>query len=495
MKINKKIAMSIFISTLSFSSFHAFGKSDLSNSQVSHFGLSLIEPGYTKSELRTAINNQDYTTLKQMAESSQLKNDNTTRSEVPIFRELEENPLNLLEPTVSINENNPAPFIQPFGEDEEDSDINPQEEIDQAGCSIPLGEPTTGADSLLAYFGPQPSTVNRFLIGQVPLLTAGQVNISTRQVTLPLYEGVMKNSGEKVWYIVTDTTDAGNAEGLGLNFSAKLAFSDTGRGARTANIRRNGTLEFDTGTVDFSPQRQVVPSSNGTFPPASFSPGSIGDSLYSPLVKIENAGGHIYNAPMIAFGVSAQQINAPDGNVDHSIVHDSVVAINVEEGTVTLELVLGFSFGRPIFYISTEASILLAAALEGATFAPGLTDIQTGNDDALFSAVERIFLIINGAEGCDNPTRQGLLAAINDGDTPFNILGGIPTIATDYSPLWDMNLGEWTQDAIDRGYRTRLSGEFQLLFNVENGFLTGPGGAPFSSINAIVNCPIVQRLL
>jgi len=77
----------------------------------------------------------------------------------------------------------------------------------------------------------------------------------------------------------------------------------------------------------------------------------------------------------------------------------------------------------------------------------------------------------------------------------LNVLGGIPTIATDYSPLWDLNLGEWTQEAIDRGYRGRMTEEFQILGFVERGFITGPGGEPYGSSGIIINCPIVSRLL
>jgi hypothetical protein len=78
---------------------------------------------------------------------------------------------------------------------------------------------------------------------------------------------------------------------------------------------------------------------------------------------------------------------------------------------------------------------------------------------------------------------------------PLNVLGGIPTIATDYSPLWDVNLGEWTQEAIDNVYRSRVTEEFQILGLVQDGWITGPGGAPYGSVGMVVNCPIVFRFL
>lgn len=48
-----------------------------------------------------------------------------------------------------------------------------------------------------------------------------------------------------MFYIVTDTTDKGNAEALGLNHSPKLRYGNVGRGARKAYL--------DTDTVRAPP--------------------------------------------------------------------------------------------------------------------------------------------------------------------------------------------------------------------------------------------------
>jgi hypothetical protein len=184
-----------------------------------------------------------------------------------------------------------------------------------------------------------------------------------------------------------------------------------------------------------------------------------------------------------------------NGDPDYSVVHDKVVSICPQEGTVTLSLTPGFSFARPVLYLSLDASSPLAAALEKATLAPKLGVITVGHDDSAFSAVERIFITANGPTGVDNPQRQGLNSALMGEGSPLNVFGGIPTIATDYSPLWDANLGEWTQEAIDNGYRSRVTEEFQVLGLVQDGWVTGPGGAPYGSVGIIINCPIVFRLL
>ena len=363
------------------------------------------------------------------------------------------------------------------------------------GCDLFPAPASVGSNVGLSYFGPPPSTVNPSLVGPVQLLDSGKLDAINGTITLPLYLGYMKGSNKKVWYILSDVSDPGVAAELGLNFSAKMTFMEPA--ARTANFDANGNLIFDKGTVDFSPVRNIVPGPPGAeFPPVSAKPGAVGDADYSPYVQIVNAGGVIYNAPIVAFGVNADQINFPNGNVDYSKVHDEVLAIDPTNMTVTLNLINGFSFGRPIWYISMDASIPLAAAIEHNTFAPLMQKLHLGGDDSFSSAGERIFIATNGAEDsdCNNPLRQGLSADLADGHRPNNTLGGIPTIALDYSPAWDANLYEWTQDAISKGFRGQLREEFQVLAFVQDGLLTGPGGKAFGSAGFSINCPIVQRL-
>jgi hypothetical protein len=390
-----------------------------------------------------------------------------------------------------------TPAIQSFGQEQQrgqQSQMQNLPEEQQGDDDVAPAPPSIGADIPLTYFGPAPSTVQKELVGPLQLLRSGTIDMNESTITLPLYQGHLRGTGETVWYILTDTTDKGNADALGINWSPKLGYSAPG--ARVATLLPNATLEFHSGTVDFSPEHRVTPgNSSNPFPPSVAQPGSIGDKDYSPLVLVENAGGQIYNAPIVAFGVDASQINFCEGNADYSLVHDKVVSICPSEGTVTIKLTSGFSFARPVLYLSMEASVPLAAALESATVAPKLANIRTGQDDSAFSAVERIFIFANGPTGQDNPQRQGLNSALMGEGSPLNVLGGIPTIATDYSPLWDINLGVWTQEAIDNGYRSRLTEEFAILGFVEEGWITGPGGAPYGSVGMIVNCPIVFRFL
>jgi hypothetical protein len=363
------------------------------------------------------------------------------------------------------------------------------------GCNLFPAPPSVGATVPLSYFGPSPSTTNPSLVGPVQLLNTGKVDAANGTITIPLYKGTLKGTKKNVWYILTDVDDPGVAAELGLNFSAKLTFASNA--ARTGNLDANGNIVFDAGTVNFKPNRNIVPGPTGAeFPPKSFTPGEVGDANYSPYVRIANAANVIYNAPMVAFDVDASQISFPNGNVDYSKVHDQVVAIDPANMTVTLNLINGFSFGRPVWYLSMDASIPLAASIEHNTYAPLMGKLLLGHDDSFSSPIERIFIATNGPENesCDNPLRQGLSADLADGFRPNNVLGGIPTIALDYSPAWDAQLYEWTPDAISRGFRGQVREEFQILTFVQDGLITGPGGATFGSSGFSINCPIVQRL-
>ncbi|MDQ3067757.1 MAG: hypothetical protein M3R12_11515 [Actinomycetota bacterium] len=367
-----------------------------------------------------------------------------------------------------------------------------------SAVDIPPAPPSVGTAVPLSYFGPTPSQVDKRLVGPVQLLRSGELDLKKNTIELPLYLGHLED-GRNVWFILTDTTDERNAEALGLNHSAKLHYSDVGNAVRSGRLTKQAGLVFDNGAVDFSPARVLRPGKGrNAFPPSVARPGSVGDGDYSPLVKIQNAGGHIYNAPVVAFDVTAAQIRACKTRPNYRLVHDRVARIcpgGNGGGTVTIKLTPIFSFARPSLYMSTEASDPMVATLDAGTHTPAMADIPVGRDDSVFSAVERLFVIANGPTGKNNPQRQGLNSALADGRPPLNIIGGIPTLALDYSPMWDLNLGFWTPNAVRRGYRSRLIDEFQLLGFVRDGHITGMGGKRFGSTGIVVNCPIVHRFL
>ncbi len=141
------------------------------------------------------------------------------------------------------------------------------------------------------------------------------------------------SSGLKpAWYIILDAGDQEEAERLGVNFSKRL--HNAGDAARPATLRDDGTFLFESGLVDFSPNRQVQPGSQEKpFPPSIANPGSVGDADYSPLVR---ANSIVYDAPVIAAAMDDSQINFPNGDPDYGLVHDQVIAIDPANRTVTL---------------------------------------------------------------------------------------------------------------------------------------------------------------
>lgn len=385
---------------------------------------------------------------------------------------------------------------------------NPDVELDDDAAPAP---PSIGADVPLTYFGPAPSDVDPRLIGPVQLLTSGVIDFDNTTITIPLYRGFYTD-GELHWFVLTDTTDEGNAKALGLNFASKLQYVTAESGA-TARLANRSVLVDRTGKIDFAPNFSLVPGEESPFPPSSFSAPQVGDEQYSPYVRLPATGGHVYNAPVVAGDAQASALNEwcdgiPDSarEVADLVLHSKVVRICPRDFSVTLSLTPGFSFAKPVLYLSMDANDEMGAAMEETTFAPRLANLKVGGDDSAFSAVERLFATTNGftndelAAGAPfnqttHPSRQGFNSALSGEGSPLNVLGGIPTVATDYSPAWDVNVGEWTPFSVENGIRDRLTEEFQVLGFVQTGYITGPGGGRYGSSGIIVNCPIVHRFL
>jgi hypothetical protein len=361
------------------------------------------------------------------------------------------------------------------------------------------------------------------------LESALQVDLSKETVRLPLYPGKGPN-GQKVWFVLLDSSDPGLAHTSGLNYAPKLANIGIGCPACVQTVTLEnptpaqnpfgpGVLDF-AGVPDFSPTRILVPGPNG-FPPAQFQPGAVGGPGYSPFIRISGSD-VVYSAPIVATG---------DGPFDvdhHTNTGDRVLGVHIAppsppgqflESWVDILLVKGFDAGQPILYLSTEANDPLAATLERATYVPALSGAAfNGGDDFLGSSRERLFGFINGQTGADNRQAQGfqhlvldghasedasaanttLINALRNGGDLLNVFGDFPTEkdprhAQAYSPLWDAQLGQWTQKAIDQGLNKRQIDENQVfnLAATRPDLLTGPGGAPYGSVGIDINCVVI----
>jgi hypothetical protein len=344
------------------------------------------------------------------------------------------------------------------------------------------------------------------------LTSARDVNVSAGTVIVPLHKG--KFNGTTVWYILTDASDYGVAHDLNVLYAPKLANMAIGcpecveevtLGKPTGKFNNEAIVNF-AGAPDFSPRRVLTPGPAG-FPPSDAKPGAVGDAAYSPFIRIKGSS-VVYNAPIVAVG---------DGPFDvstHTNTADRVLAMDTKEDNdgpeATMLLARGFDSGEPILYLSTEASDPGAAALERATYVPLLNHAPfVSGDDNLGSARERIFVFINGQTGRTNSNGQGLQYLTKDGNinedatlanastlgSPINVQGDFPSLddprhANAYSPLWDVQLGQWSDKAVSAGLNVRQTDENKILNLVGEGAVTGPGGAPYGGV-FVVNCPPV----
>jgi len=322
------------------------------------------------------------------------------------------------------------------------------------------------------------------------LVRAAEIDIAAGTVTLPLQQGQMAG-GETVWYVLLDASERETADRLGINFSDKLSNAATGAAVREAVMSPEGTVVFDVGAVDFAPVRMVAPGpADAPFPPKHAQPGSVGDEDYTPLMRVDANGGTIFNAPVLAFDIDADALNRfCEADADHALTHDKVVRICPRDGTVTMALTDGFAGGEVRRYVSTESNVALVAALEGATHAPRLGDVPADLSDSPWSAVEPIYVVINGDTGASAPARQGLTSPLADGLPPLNITGDVPGLGRGYSPLWASHPVVWNEGT----KRQLLTSETQVRSAAKRGTVHGFDGDDVRADGILVNCPVISR--
>jgi hypothetical protein len=284
------------------------------------------------------------------------------------------------------------------------------------------------------------------------LFVSNAVELPGDVVQLPLHRGT--SGGQTVYYVVLESSDS----------VQKLANARGTDAVQNVTVD-NGVVHFPA-TVDFAPQRSVVPGPDG-FPPDLATPGAVGEPGYSPLIELPD--GTVLNAPQIANDTGRA---------------DKVVAMDTAAGLVDYRETNGESRTHAVRYASFDASNPVAAALENATYAPVLNDAPGLDGDGTDSARASLAAFVNGPTGADNPERQGLNSAILDGLDPLNILRWLPQQGR-YSPLWDVHLSAWTTTP------RRITQYDDVADLARAGDVTGPGGSPFGASGFIVNCPII----
>lgn len=302
------------------------------------------------------------------------------------------------------------------------------------------------------------------------LLGAAQEDTTADTATFAVQAGVDAD-GEHFSYIVTESSDGKDAKRRNVNRASKLENARNTAAVQHGWYDRGGTLHVQD-TVDFTPTRVVTPGPGG-FPPLAASPGAIGQAHYSPLVQLSD--GTVINAPHVANASGA---------------HDKLAA-PISGGRATFRETEGFYNGHEVYYVSFDSSAPDIAALEGVTFAPNLNAAPGLGDGGGSSARSGIAPFANGQTGVANPNRQGLNSALLGEGDPLNVVQSRPGQGK-YSPLWDVHLSMWSPAAVAAATNTRQVDFGDVANRANHGDITGPGGAPWGAIGAIVNCPIVS---
>ncbi len=357
-----------------------------------------------------------------------------------------------------------------------------------------------------------PNTENDEFLPEENLVleSAVAVNLSKDFATLPLHKGNV--DGETVWFVITDTSDEAIADELGLNFAPKLSNITTGcplcaqQVESESQILGESEVTFE-GKPDFSPKRILEPGP-AFFPPQLAQPGALADAKYSPFVRVKGSD-VVYNAPIVAVG------DEPFDATTHANTHDRLLAIDPEEMTVDMGLIRGSANGKDIVYLNFDASNSVTATLERSIFVPNLALSSFPNGSTRQdSARAEIFTFVNGPVGQESPPAQGirhlirdglsaqelnlenteLLEALRNGGDLENVFEFHPTLedpalAEAYTPLWDLNVGVWSDAAVAEGRNVALRDANEIRAVAATGELTSPGGLPLASANEVINCP------
>lgn len=84
------------------------------------------------------------------------------------------------------------------------------------------------------------------------------------------------------------------------------------------------------------------------------------------------------------------------------------------------------------------------------------------------AALIDIVAFTNGQTGKDNPQRQGLASAIQDGLSPLNVVANTPN-SPSYSPLWALNMAKWIGEPGKRACICNIDSKLMSYHSVHDG--------------------------
>ncbi len=316
---------------------------------------------------------------------------------------------------------------------------------------------------------------------------------------VPLFLGTGPDGVSDEQFIITESSDFAVAKLLGVNYAPKLAWARGSGGDQQVRID-DGHLAF-AGAVDFGPELVVEPATEETvvpgtavFPPVRVQPGAVADENWSSAVVLSS--GVVLNAQVVA---------------NDTGMHDRIVELDTTARTATLELLDGFQGGDQLYYhLVTDSSDPVAAALEKGVYAPRLGELDTFGESTLDdeSALLGFSPNINGLEGRDDPSRQGLNYTVaSGGQDPINVFPLDPDNdkrrGNNYSPMWDAHVNQWTSEAVAAGERRTITGFADLRELVAHGLVESGAISPAGDGNSfvaglrpsriIINCPVIAQ--
>ena len=339
-------------------------------------------------------------------------------------------------------------------------------------------------------------------------------------VTLPMFQGweVVDGAPREAYYVITESSDAGMAERLGVIHARRMAEAKGSEGVQLGTFGEDGRLVF-TGTVDFGGTRSLTPgvpvtdavegdANFGilTFPPAVANAGATADDAWSSYVVLPS--GVVINAQMVANSTGLHDRIAT-GNTDEDGQDVANVNLDPDNARVALQLLDGWQGGEQYyFHIVTDTSNDAPSAIEKGVTATRLENIPTfGNFPG--GAFLPFSPCANGVPGGitdanGNTLYQGLNVAIdsnNQDQDPTNTFPIDPT-DPDYTPMWDAHICQWTVPNDEKVILTStaqindlfISGELTNFFgndtdSTESNTLF-PGLSP---TGAIINCPVISQ--
>jgi len=334
-------------------------------------------------------------------------------------------------------------------------------------------------------------------------------------VRLPLFQGwetLPDGTRREGYYIITEASDQDLAEDLGVIYSPRMAAAIGSGGEQGSQWTEDGSgrLIFE-GSVDFEPTRNLVAGDEADgqlfgFPPSLVEPGAIADENWSSYVVLPGTD-IVINAQLMANETGIHdRIPNPDGNAQEDEDDFGNPNLDTDNAAVVLQLLDGWHDGRPYyFHIVTDTSDPAPATIELGVFAPKLNNLPTfgvfpGGSMLPFSPTANGRTQDNG----DGLGFQGLNTAslserqVNDPTNTFPI----DPSDTNYAPMWDAHITEFTIEEEDRPILTSFDMINDLL---EDGTLIPFRGnanpSPLANslsdlltaTGAIINCPVISQ--